>query len=133
MPPPTSRLGGNWRSRIPEQLARLAEAWRDPAAWTGMTQAGRIDLPGDVAGRVALNELVIHGRDVARASNQDFTVDPRSLEASMDFAAAMSVPAKRRLGKACSVPSSRFPLMHRSSTGSSGSPVATPDGSRAEG
>jgi len=94
LPPPTSRLGGNWRSRIPEQLARLAEAWRDPAAWTGMTQAGRIDLPGDVAGRVALNELVIHGRDVARASNQDFTVDPRSLEASMDFAAAMSVPGE---------------------------------------
>jgi Mycothiol maleylpyruvate isomerase N-terminal domain len=44
-----SRLGPDWRTRIPEQLARLAEAWRDPAAWQGMTEAGGIDLPAQVA------------------------------------------------------------------------------------
>ena len=32
-----------------------------------MTQAGGVDLPGEVAGVIALDEIVIHGWDVARA------------------------------------------------------------------
>jgi len=63
-PPPAadaSKLGDDWRARIPRDLAALAEAWRDPAAWTGMTKVGGLDLPGEVAGVVALDELVIHG------------------------------------------------------------------------
>ncbi len=32
-----ARLPDDWRTRIPEQLAALAEAWREPAAWEGMT------------------------------------------------------------------------------------------------
>jgi hypothetical protein len=44
------RLGQDWRTRIPEQLAALAEAWRDPSAWEGMTQAGGVDLPVRYAG-----------------------------------------------------------------------------------
>ncbi len=40
-----SRLDPDWRTRIPAQLTRLAEAWRDPAAWEGMTEAGGIELP----------------------------------------------------------------------------------------
>jgi uncharacterized protein (TIGR03086 family) len=30
-----SRLGDDWRTRIPRDLDALACAWRDPAAWTG--------------------------------------------------------------------------------------------------
>ncbi|HWW53712.1 MAG TPA: maleylpyruvate isomerase N-terminal domain-containing protein, partial [Acidimicrobiales bacterium] len=30
-----TRLGDDWRTRIPQGLTTLAEAWRDPAAWTG--------------------------------------------------------------------------------------------------
>src|SRR5689334_3877416 len=33
-----SRLGPDWRVRIPRDLAELARAWSDPAAWTGMTR-----------------------------------------------------------------------------------------------
>lgn len=65
-----ANLGGDWRDRIPREVLTLAEAWRDPAAWTGMTRAGGIDLPGEVAGVVALDELVIHGWDLAKATNQ---------------------------------------------------------------
>src|SRR5205085_1778758 len=65
-----SRLADDWRTRIPLQLAAMADAWREPAAWEGMTRAGGIDLPGGVAGVVALDELVVHGWDVARASGQ---------------------------------------------------------------
>jgi uncharacterized protein (TIGR03086 family) len=87
-----SRLGTDWQQRIPRDLAGLAAAWRDPAAWTGMTQAGGIDLPGEVAGLVALDELVLHGWDVARASGQAYEVDPALLEAVHGFLASFSQP-----------------------------------------
>jgi uncharacterized protein (TIGR03086 family) len=89
-----SRLGDDWRTRIPRDLAALAEAWRDPAAWTGMTQAGGLELPGEVAGLVALDEIVIHGWDVARASGQPYDADPRLLEAVHGFVAQFSAPGQ---------------------------------------
>ena len=84
-PGDASRLGDDWRDQIPHDLAALAEAWRDPAAWRGMTKAGGIDLPGELAGIIALDELVVHGWDVARASGQDFDEDRESLEAVHGF------------------------------------------------
>jgi uncharacterized protein (TIGR03086 family) len=87
-----SRLGDDWRTRIPRDLDALAQAWREPAAWTGMTQAGGVDLPGEVAGLVAMNELVIHGWDVARATDQRYDVDTSTLEASHGFVSQFSGP-----------------------------------------
>jgi uncharacterized protein (TIGR03086 family) len=81
-----SRLGDDWRTRIPRDLATLAAAWRDPDAWTGMTSAGGVALPGEIAGIIALDELVVHGWDVARASGQSFSVDQPSLDAVHEFA-----------------------------------------------
>ncbi len=80
-----SRLPADWRARIPRDLAALADAWRDPAAWTGMTQAGGVDLPGEVAGLIALDELVVHGWDVARASGQGYDVGEDDLQAVFGF------------------------------------------------
>ena len=88
----SSRLSDDWRKRIPRDLAALADAWRDPDAWTGMTKAGGVDLPGEVAGLVALDELVIHGWDVARATGQPYEVDAASLEAVHGFVAQFSEP-----------------------------------------
>lgn len=65
-------LPPDWRARFPERLDALAAAWRSPNAWQGMTRAGGVDLPGEAAGHVALNELVVHGWDVARASGQPY-------------------------------------------------------------
>jgi Mycothiol maleylpyruvate isomerase N-terminal domain len=56
-----SRLTDEWRRRIPADLANLAAAWTQPEAWTGMARAGGVDLAGEIAGVVALDELVIHG------------------------------------------------------------------------
>lgn len=80
-----SRLGADWRTRIPERLAALAVAWRDQVAWTGMTQAGGRDLPADVAGVVALDEVLVHGWDIAVASGQSFTAAPHLVEAASGF------------------------------------------------
>ena len=89
-----SRLEDGWRARIQADLEGLADAWRDPGAWEGMTQAGGVDLPGEVAGLVALDELVVHGWDVARASGQDFTCDEASLEAVHGFVSQFSGPGQ---------------------------------------
>jgi len=80
-----SRLGEHWRSRIRERLAALASAWRDEAAWVGMTQAGGLDLPAEVAGVVALNEVIVHGWDIAVASGQRFACESHLLEAAYGF------------------------------------------------
>lgn len=76
-----SNLGDGWRTRIPTDLGRLAEAWRDDAAWTGMTGAGGVELPAEVAGVVALDELIIHGWDLARATGQPAAYEGPGLEA----------------------------------------------------
>ncbi len=89
-----SRLPDDWRTRIPRDLAGLAAAWREPEAWTGMTMAGGVDLPGEVAGLVALDELVIHGWDVARASGQTYDPDEGELQAVLGFVAQFSEPGR---------------------------------------
>ncbi|MDQ2724292.1 MAG: TIGR03086 family metal-binding protein [Actinomycetota bacterium] len=81
-----SRLGEDWRTRIPKRLATLADVWRDEKAWTGMTQAGGLDLPGEIAGIVALDEVVVHGWDTAVASGQSFSCEPHLVAAAHEFA-----------------------------------------------
>jgi len=102
-----ARLGKDWRTRIPGQVLALAEAWRNPDAWEGMTQAGGIDLPARMAGKIALNELVLHGWDTARASGQPFDCDPRALETSMEFVTLMSTPEEEAGREGSSTRSSR--------------------------
>jgi uncharacterized protein (TIGR03086 family) len=75
-----SRLAPDWRTAIPAALTALADAWQDPAAWEGMTQAGPVEMPGGVAGLVALEEVVVHGWDLARATRQSYEVDSPTLE-----------------------------------------------------
>lgn len=76
-----ARVGPDWRARIVRDLEDVAEAWRNPDAWTGMTAAGGVDLPAEVAGVVALDELVIHGWDLATATGQPAGYDGPGLEA----------------------------------------------------
>lgn len=74
------RLEDGWRTRIPTQLLAMAEAWCEPAAWEGSTAAGGVELPGEVAGLVALNETLVHGWDIARATGQAYDVEAEQAE-----------------------------------------------------
>ncbi|MFD8495393.1 TIGR03086 family metal-binding protein [Amycolatopsis sp. NPDC059657] len=76
-----SRLGEGWRERVDARLTALAAAWRVESAWQGMTKAGSFDLPGEIAGVIALDELVIHGWDVARAA--DLPYEPTAPEVAV--------------------------------------------------
>jgi uncharacterized protein (TIGR03086 family) len=83
-------LDEDWRTAYPARLAELAQAWREPTAWTGMTRAGGVDFPGEVGGIVALTEVVIHGWDVAAATGQDYDVDPATLDAVLPHVTAIA-------------------------------------------
>lgn len=85
-------LDPNWRTVLPERLDRLVEAWRDPAAWEGMTVAAGVPMAAHEMGLVALDELVLHGWDLARATGQPFACDPASVEAVLEFTAESARP-----------------------------------------
>lgn len=80
-------LAPDWRTRVPEQLDALADAWRSPDAWRGMTEAGGVELTGEDAGHVAMNELVVHGWDIARASGQPYDAGKDEIDACLAFVA----------------------------------------------
>ena len=87
-----SRLGAEWRERIPRDLSALARAWADPAAWTGMTRIAGDDTPAGVVGLVLADELAVHGWDVARASGQAYACEPDILEAALKFLQMFASP-----------------------------------------
>ncbi|MFC8228835.1 TIGR03086 family metal-binding protein [Streptomyces sp. NPDC057287] len=75
-------LPADWRTALPPLLDELVAAWRSPAALEGMTRAGGVDLPGEVAAMVVRNELLVHGWDLARSTGQAFRADEASLRSS---------------------------------------------------
>jgi uncharacterized protein (TIGR03086 family) len=107
-------LDEDWRTAYPQRLAELAAAWREPAAWAGMTRAGGVDFPAEVGGLVALTEVVIHGWDVAAATGQDYVVDPATLEAVLPHvtATAEQGPVEGLFGPAVPV-SDDAPMLDR--------------------
>jgi uncharacterized protein (TIGR03086 family) len=80
-----SRLGEDWRTRIPRDLGALAQAWREPGAWTGMTRIAGMDSPAEMVGITVADELVVHGWDVARATGQPYAAEPELLDAAQSF------------------------------------------------
>ena len=83
-------LEEDWRAAYPARLAELARAWREPAAWKGMSRAGGVDFPGEVGGIVALTEVVIHGWDVAAATGQNYDVDTATSDAVLPHVTAIA-------------------------------------------
>ncbi|MEU2431604.1 TIGR03086 family metal-binding protein [Streptomyces sp. NPDC007861] len=89
----TPVLPDDWRTALPCALDELVAAWRDPSAWEGETRAGGVALPGAVAGRVALNELLVHGWDLARATGREYGSEHGPDEASLTASYALLAPA----------------------------------------
>jgi uncharacterized protein (TIGR03086 family) len=94
-PPPrpnAANLEPGWRDRIARDIDELAAAWRQPEAWVGVTTAGGLELPAEVAGVVALDELVVHGWDLAVATGQPYGATPEEVAAAMDFVSNFPAP-----------------------------------------
>jgi uncharacterized protein (TIGR03086 family) len=80
-----ANLPPDWRTRLPAQLEALATAWRAPGAWDGMTEAGGVTMPASAMGVVALNEVTVHGWDLAAATGQEYRPDPASVQACLEM------------------------------------------------
>ena len=86
------RLDPGWRTEIPAALDRLAAAWAEPSAYDGTTMAGPIEMPAPIAALVALNEVVVHGGDLARATGQAYDPDDAAALACLEFASGFEPP-----------------------------------------
>jgi uncharacterized protein (TIGR03086 family) len=84
-----AHLRPDWRVVLPQRLEGLAAAWDRPSAWEGETTVGGATMPGAAMGVVALDEVVLHGWDLARATGQDDTIDPAELEQLWPMAQAI--------------------------------------------
>ncbi|PPJ19830.1 TIGR03086 family protein [Nocardia nova] len=69
-PAPDTALPDGWGELITTQLKALTEAWRDPAAWEGDTEVGGVTAPAVAMAGFALNEVVVHSWDLARATGR---------------------------------------------------------------
>lgn len=87
-----ARLEPGWRARISRDLAALAAAWRDPAAWDGMTRIAGMDAPAAMVGLTVADELVVHGWDIARATGRPYGCAPELLDAAHSFLAQFASP-----------------------------------------
>jgi uncharacterized protein (TIGR03086 family) len=79
-------LSPDWRTDIPRGLRTLAAAWGEQAAWQGATRAGGPDdLPAGLAAAIAMDELIIHGWDIAVATGQPFAPGPEHVRLAGTF------------------------------------------------
>jgi uncharacterized protein (TIGR03086 family) len=88
--PAPSGLGMDWRRRLDDQLDALVAAWRDPAAYEGHTTVGGVRLPASDMAVAALDELVLHGWDLAQATGQPFVCDPADAQVVLGFVRAVA-------------------------------------------
>jgi uncharacterized protein (TIGR03086 family) len=124
------QLPDDWRTAIPAELSALAVAWDNDDAWTGMTRIAGGDTPGEVCGLICLDELVVHGWDIARASGQGYASDQASLDGSLEVLGhfqtpGQDVPAGSPFGRVVEVPDDA-PLLDRVVAFTGRNPAWTP-------
>lgn len=110
--PSAAHLDPDWRTALPDMLAELVAAWAEPAAWEGETEAGGLRLPASEVGAIAVNELVVHGLDLARATRRRFSVDAASARACLGFAQQFEVVVPGLFGERVEV-GADAPVFHR--------------------
>ncbi|GAA1226768.1 TIGR03086 family metal-binding protein [Kitasatospora nipponensis] len=59
---------------VAEYAINVAVAWADPAAYEGLTEFGPGEMPADFAAAITLQELALHGWDLAGATGRRFRV-----------------------------------------------------------
>lgn len=112
----SAALPTDWRDRLPRHLEALTAAWHDPAAWEGDATAGGVTMPAAEMGVVALDELVLHGWDLARATGRPFRCQPDHVEAVLGFTRAVAAAGPRAreglFGPPVEVPGQAPPFDH---------------------
>jgi uncharacterized protein (TIGR03086 family) len=87
-----ANLAADWRESIPAALHEMAAAWRQPGAFDGLTGAGGLEMPADAVAVVCVEELTVHGWDLARATGLPFEPSPADVEIALRFLSEFSGP-----------------------------------------
>jgi uncharacterized protein (TIGR03086 family) len=96
---PPSDVTDDWRAVLDARLADLATAWTEPGAWEGEGSAGGLTMPNAQLGVVALEEVVLHGWDLAGAIGAPFAVRDEDVAAVARFVDGVAqAPAQARTG-----------------------------------
>jgi uncharacterized protein (TIGR03086 family) len=96
---PPAAVTDGWRDELDARLADLTAAWNEPGAWEGEGSAGGLTMPNAQLGVVALEELVLHGWDLAQAIGAGIDVRDEDLDAVAGFVATFEhVPQEQRTG-----------------------------------
>ncbi len=61
-----------WQDRYAELAAELVDVWAEPGAMEGRTRSGNIEMDARTAAAITLQELVLHGWDLASAVGYDY-------------------------------------------------------------
>lgn len=85
-------LPADWQTSLPPRVTDMAAAWQDESAWQGRVSAGGIEMPAEQNALVAIEETVLHGWDLARATGQEFTPDEEWLVSVDGFFDAFAEP-----------------------------------------
>ncbi|MEJ2864801.1 TIGR03086 family metal-binding protein [Actinomycetospora flava] len=92
-------LPSDWNAVLQGRLTSLAEAWSQPEAWEGEGSAGGLTMPNAQLGVVALEELVLHGWDLAQSMGAEFAVRDEDLAAVAEFVTQFEhAPDEQRQG-----------------------------------
>ncbi|MER7534014.1 TIGR03086 family metal-binding protein [Streptomyces sp. NPDC097704] len=63
-----------WAEAYAAQLDRALAAWERPEAWEGEIDMGGSAMPAPEIAAMLVEELALHGWDLARSTGQDFTL-----------------------------------------------------------
>jgi uncharacterized protein (TIGR03086 family) len=79
-----------FRADYARQIGKAVQAWSDPQTWAGTLNVMGDATPAADVGAMLLMEMALHGWDVARATDQEFTVDDRTAKALEDIVQAQA-------------------------------------------
>lgn len=96
------------------QLARALAAWADPAVWERELDMMGTSTPAADVGALIIAELVLHGWDLAVATEQDYSVSDRAAAAALGAVEANAELFREYKGFAEPVPTAAgAPLLDR--------------------
>ncbi|GAA3782327.1 TIGR03086 family metal-binding protein [Streptomyces chiangmaiensis] len=111
----------------PDALAKAAAlaaaAWADPAAYQGVTEFGPGEMPAAFAAAITLQELALHGWDLARATNRPFALSEDTSRVALGVVEQIADQARATGGYGAPLPvSAAAPAFHRALAASGRNP-----------
>lgn len=86
-----------WQDRYAELAVDLIDAWAEPGAMDGTTRSGDVEMDARTAAAITLQELVLHGWDLAAAVGYDYE-PPAGVSAAVRHIVESGAQRARDLG-----------------------------------